>query len=260
MSSVQKGQRNTERRPRTGGRNLNQQQSERRGGEKIFINCGQILGLNIKLHSKISESATSSMNRGTPYAGSAIEADDQIKSRTRRSRNRYTHCANERGVQSRHSNERKIQGKHIKQAHGERKRVITWGDEGARRSGGEPPARNADPGRGRGRRTPPRFRRGGVGSGARLRSPRGGLPVSVACVACRAHLPSSQSQLRCCRVGRGPARLDWIGLDWTGLPPLHCPLPCRFSPLRTSPPLLLLRGLFFSFGISPPSSRPLLAC
>jgi len=211
------------------------------------------LGLNIKLHGKISESATSGMNRGTPYAaGSAIEAHDQKKSRTRRSRNCYTHCANESEEQSRHSNEWKIQGKHIKQTHRERKRVITWGDEGARRSGGEPlrgmQIRGGAAGAG--------IRRdsgGGVGSGARLRSPRG-VPVSVACVACRAHLPSSQSQLRC-RVGRGPA-----GLDWTGLPlptAAHCP--AAFPPSAPRLPFCS-RAFFFPLEsrLLPPAASLLL--
>jgi hypothetical protein len=78
---VQKGQRNTKRSPESpgGGTSINNKASGAVGG-KIFRNCGEILGLNIKVHGKISESATSGMNRGTPYAaGSAIEAHDQKK-------------------------------------------------------------------------------------------------------------------------------------------------------------------------------------
>jgi hypothetical protein len=200
----------------------------------------------MKLHSKFSESVTSGMNRGTPYAGSAIEADDKKKSRPRRSRNCYTHFANEREEQSRHSNERRIyRGEKISN----RLWVITWGDEGARRPGGAP-ARNADPGGGAAGAGVRRDSGRGVGSGARVRSPRAGVPVPVS-VAWRASLaehtclPASHS----CPAASAVVRLVWTGLDWTldSLPAAHC----RFSPLHTSPPLLLPPP-FFPFGISPP--------
>lgn len=173
------------------------------------------MGLNMKLHSKFSESVTSGMNRGTPYAGSAIEADDKKKSRPRRSRNCYTHFANEREEQSRHSNERRIyRGEKISN----RLWVITWGDEGARRPGGAParlrgmqirgagpralesaaiPAGVSDLARGSDHR----------GRGCRCRCRWRGvrrLPSTLAFQPVTAALPR--------RPWSG-----WFGLDWTGL-------------------------------------------
>jgi hypothetical protein len=68
-------------------RGRNQQTKRAAQWGEIFRSCGEILGLNIKMHSKISDSVTSGMNRGTPDAGSVIQTHDQKKSRTRRSRN-----------------------------------------------------------------------------------------------------------------------------------------------------------------------------
>lgn len=199
----------------------------------------------MKLHSKFSESVTSGMNRGTPYAGSAIEADDKKKSRPRRSRNCYTHFANEREEQSRHSNERRIyRGEKISN----RLWVITWGDEGARRPGGAP-ARNADPGGGAAGAGVRRDSGRGVGSGARVRSPRAGVPVPVS-VAWRASLaehtclPASHT----CASASAVIRLDWTGL----LPAAHC----RFSP--SAPRLRFCSRRLFPFGISPPPAASLL--
>lgn len=130
--------------------------------------------------------------------------------------------------------------------------MITWGDEGARRSGGEPlrgmQIRGGAAGAG--------IRRdsgGGVGSGARLRSPRGAAGVGGV-----RRLPSTLAfQPVTAALPRRPWS-GWIGLDWT--PPPHCrPLPCRFFPLRTSPPLLL-PGLFFPLEsrLLPPAASLLL--
>jgi len=128
--------------------------------------------------------------------------------------------------------------------------VITWGDEGARQSGGEPlrgmQIRGGAAGAG--------IRRdsgGGVGSGARS-DRREGVPVSVACVACRAHLPSSQSQRRYYRFGRGPA-----GLDWTGLP-RPSPLPTAAFPPSAPRLPFCSRAFFCLWNLA--SSRPLLGC
>jgi hypothetical protein len=196
------------------------------------------------------------MNRGTPPSKHMIIK----KIPTRRSKNNCTHCPNEREEQPHHSKERKIQKTYQAgtRAQGERKRALTWGEARARGDQEARPRTEC-----RSEAVPRAPESAAIPAGRRIwrAAPIGAgvsVPVSVACVACRAHF-SLPARHRCgSRVGRGPAGLDWIGLDSL---PSTLATPAAFPLLRTSPPLLLPGP--FPFGISPAprcSASPATTC
>jgi len=147
------------------------------------------------------------MNRGTPPSKHMIIK----KIPTRRSKNNCTHCPNEREEQPHHSKERKIQKTYQAgtRAQGERKRALTWGEARARGDQEARPGTEC-----RSEAVPRAPESAAIPAGRRIwRAAPIGAGVSVACVACRAHFPLPASHRCGSRVGRGPAGLDWIGLD-----------------------------------------------
>lgn len=185
------------------------------------------------------------MNRGTPHPGSAVETHDQTKKNPEHERSKrcYTHCTREQEEQppswQRTENTEKISSKQKAKGSG---RLL--GE--ARPRGGQEEALRGMQIRGVAAVAGIRRDSGGTLDLARGSDRRGGVGAGVGGVRrLPSTLPFQPASHRCLRSRVGRCR---AGLDWTGLPPPHCPLPA-FPLLRTSPP-------FCSRGLFPLESRP----